>query len=68
MGDLGRELMRGVVVGAGNRLDEVGQWLATLLTRLFTSLPTCKKAKQDLKKPNASPTSATGYGTSTRIA
>jgi hypothetical protein len=23
----------------------------------------CKKAKQDLKKPNASPTSATGYGT-----
>jgi len=42
--------MRGVVVGAGNRLDEVGQWLATLLTRLFTSLPTCKKAKQDLKK------------------
>jgi hypothetical protein len=29
--------MRGVVVGAGKRLDEVGQRLATLLTRLFTS-------------------------------
>src|SRR6202166_3113422 len=29
--------MRGVVVGTGKRLDEVGQRLATLLTRLFTS-------------------------------
>jgi len=37
MSDLGRELMRGVVVGTGKRLDEVGQRLATLLTRLFTS-------------------------------
>jgi hypothetical protein len=37
MSDLGRELMRGVVVGAGKRLDEVGQRLATLLTGLFTS-------------------------------
>jgi PAS domain S-box-containing protein len=37
MSHLGRELMRGVVVGTGKRLDEVGQRLATLLTRLFTS-------------------------------
>ena len=29
--------MRGVVVGTGKRLDEVGQRLATLLTSLFTS-------------------------------
>ena len=29
--------MRGVVVGTGKRLDEVGQRLARLLTRLFTS-------------------------------
>jgi hypothetical protein len=28
MSDLGRELMGGVVVGAGKRLDEVGQRLA----------------------------------------
>jgi hypothetical protein len=31
------ELMRGVAVGTGKRLDEVGQRLATMLTRLFTS-------------------------------
>jgi len=31
------ELMRGVVVGTGKRLDEVGQRLSTLLKRLFTS-------------------------------
>jgi hypothetical protein len=37
MNDLGRELMRGVAVGTGKPLDEVGQRLATLLTRLFTS-------------------------------
>src|SRR5258708_2516965 len=37
MSDLGRELMRGVVVGTGKRLDEVGQRLATLRTRLFRS-------------------------------
>jgi PAS domain S-box-containing protein len=37
MSDLGRELMRGVVVGTGKRLDKVGQRLATLLSRLFTS-------------------------------
>ena len=30
------ELMRGVVVGTGKRLDEVGQRLSTMLTRLFT--------------------------------
>ena len=29
--------MRGVVVGTGKRLDEVGQRLARLLTRLFAS-------------------------------
>jgi hypothetical protein len=29
--------MRGVVAGTGKRLEEVGQRLATLLTRLFTS-------------------------------
>ena len=29
--------MRGVVVGTGKRRGEVGQRLATLLTRLFTS-------------------------------
>jgi|HubBroStandDraft_2_1064218.scaffolds.fasta_scaffold19914_5 hypothetical protein len=29
---------------------------------------TCKKAKQDLQKPNASPRSATGYGSWIRIA
>ncbi|MGD1082334.1 MAG: hypothetical protein ABR881_28790 [Candidatus Sulfotelmatobacter sp.] len=29
--------MRGVVLGTGKRLDEVGPRLATLLTRLFTS-------------------------------
>jgi hypothetical protein len=37
MSDLGRALMRGVVLGTGKRLDEVGPRLATLLTRLFTS-------------------------------
>jgi PAS domain-containing protein len=31
------ELMRGVVVGTGKCLDEVGQRLSTMLTRLFTS-------------------------------
>jgi hypothetical protein len=31
------ELMRGVVVGTGKRLDEVGRRLSTMLTRLFTS-------------------------------
>jgi len=29
--------MRGVVAATGKRLDEVGQRVATLLTRLFTS-------------------------------
>ena len=50
------------------RLDEVGQRFATLLTRDCTRHATCNKAKPDLKKPSASPTSATGYGTSIRIA
>jgi hypothetical protein len=50
--------MRGVVVGAGKRLDEVGQRLATPLTRLFTSRD-LQESNPDWKKPNASPTSAT---------
>src|SRR5580765_1431458 len=37
MRDPGRELMRGVVAGIGERLDEVSQRIATVLTRLFTS-------------------------------
>jgi PAS domain S-box-containing protein len=37
MSHLARELMRGVVVGTGKRLDEVSQRFAALLTRLFTS-------------------------------
>jgi len=39
MGYFGRELLivRGVVVGAGKRLDQVGQRLRTLLAGLFTS-------------------------------
>jgi hypothetical protein len=57
----------GVVAGAGKHVNEVGQRLATLLTG-YSRHAACKKAKQDLKKPNASPTSATGYGTWKRIA
>jgi len=37
MSELGRELMRGVVVGTGKRLEQVGQRLATLLTSLLRS-------------------------------
>src|SRR6266481_1228368 len=37
MSELGRELMRGVVVGTGKRLEQVGQRLATLLTSILRS-------------------------------
>jgi PAS domain S-box-containing protein len=37
MSELGRELMRGVIVRTGKRLDEVGQRLARLLTSLLKS-------------------------------
>jgi hypothetical protein len=52
MNDLGRDLMRGVVVGTGKRLDEVGQRLATLLTRLFTSrdLPESKARLKEAQR------------------
>ena len=36
-GELGRKLMKGLVVGTGKRLDEVGRRLVTLLTRFLTS-------------------------------
>jgi hypothetical protein len=37
LSELGRELTRGVVVGTGKRLDDGGQRLVTLLTRLLMS-------------------------------
>jgi hypothetical protein len=55
MSDLGRELMRGVVVGTGKRLDEVGQRFATLLTRLFMPRDV-QESKTRLEKPSAPPT------------
>src|ERR1035438_635434 len=44
MSELGRELMRGVVVGTGKRLDEAGQRLVTLLDRSYTQFRSCGRS------------------------